>query len=288
MAIQRGGSPLPVDENAIKEQARKTFQTTIDAIDAEYANSIRQQTQVNENNSGQTRAIDARSGLLGSDFGAAHQAGQEKMNSAALKALEDERSMKIAEVNNRISQSAKEEIAAKKAEALGNSEAYSKHLEKTQEDAKGYLESLAKSGTDLEKLGANKAQLFKMAGLDENLENCSITAWSPKLQRLTTRPRRPRTTKFCFTALILLPATKTVKVDTSVPDGYDPTYVDGQLYFKSQTDGSLIPAPMDQSLYTPGYKDYLLSKKEGFTGNYNDYQTADANRKRSVSVTNLI
>lgn len=33
------------------------------------------------------------------------------------------------------------------------------------------------------------------------------------------------------------------------------------------------------------YQEYLLAKKDGFTGNYNDYQNMDANRKRSVSTT---
>ena len=35
--------------------------------------------------------------------------------------------------------------------------------------------------------------------------------------------------------------------------------------------------------YPASYQEYLLAKKDGFTGNYNDYQNADANRKRSIA-----
>lgn len=35
--------------------------------------------------------------------------------------------------------------------------------------------------------------------------------------------------------------------------------------------------------YPASYQEYLLAKKDGFTGNYNDYQNADANRKVSIA-----
>lgn len=44
----------------------------------------------------------------------------------------------------------------------------------------------------------------------------------------------------------------------------------------------------DLKQYPVSYQEYLLAKQEGYTGSYNDYQTADANRKavRSTTVNN--
>lgn len=45
---------------------------------------------------------------------------------------------------------------------------------------------------------------------------------------------------------------------------------------------------IDLKQYPASYQEYLLAKQEGFTGNYNDYQTMDANRKAVRSTTNVI
>ena len=46
-------------------------------------------------------------------------------------------------------------------------------------------------------------------------------------------------------------------------------------------------APKEENL-PASYQEYQLAKKEGFKGTYNDYQTMDANRKRSISTTQNI
>lgn len=49
-----------------------------------------------------------------------------------------------------------------------------------------------------------------------------------------------------------------------------------------------LTSTADYSKYPASYQEYQLAKQEGFKGTYNDYQTMDANRKRSLSVTNNI
>jgi hypothetical protein len=282
---ERGGA---VDENAIREETRKSMQATIDAIEANYANLIGNQQQTNEANLGQTRAINARSGLQSSDFGQANMAGQRGANDRALKALEDERALKLAEVNTRINQSVKEEVAAKKAEALGNANAYTEYLDKKQGEAKGYLEALAKSGTNLEALGPNRAKLFQMAGLDESLGELMYNSLLPKASKIDYKAEKAADGKILLYGVD--PSTgelKQQRINFDIPEGYEATYVDGVMYFKNGA-GDLIPAPMDQSLYTPDYKNYLLSKKEGYTGDFNTWQTEDANRKRPVTNNSYI
>src|SRR5581483_7750398 len=147
-AAQRGSTQTgPVDENQIRSQVAQQYQSTIDAIDAQYADLVNQQQQTNENNSGKTRAVVARSGTLGSDFGNAAQSNQETANNQAIKALRDEQATKIAAAQGTINKAAQDEIAAKKAEALGNADAYSKYLSDQQTKAQGQLTSLGQSGT---------------------------------------------------------------------------------------------------------------------------------------------
>jgi hypothetical protein len=43
---------------------------------------------------------------------------------------------------------------------------------------------------------------------------------------------------------------------------------------------------VDLKQYPASYQEYLLAKQDGFSGSYNDYQTMDANRKRSISNSN--
>src|SRR6185503_17898790 len=125
----RGSSQVgPVDEQAVRDSVAKNMQGQIDATNSYYADLVNRQDQVNQNNTGSTRAVDARSGLLGSDFGNAHAANQESANQKATGAIRDEQASKIAAIQGNIDSIAQGEIAAKKQEALGNADAYSKYL----------------------------------------------------------------------------------------------------------------------------------------------------------------
>src|SRR5215475_7721711 len=68
--LTRPTGPESVDENAIREATRKRMQTS---INANYVNLIKQERTDAQDRLGQTRAVNARSGLMGSDFGAAQQ-----------------------------------------------------------------------------------------------------------------------------------------------------------------------------------------------------------------------
>lgn len=286
--------PAPVDENAVRENVRKQFQSTIDAIDAEYAGLTSQATQDLDKraaeNAGMTRAAAARGGVLTSDIGQSQirtdAAESTRNKDQYLKALANERATKVASVNGEINKGAADAIKAAKEEALGNFEKSQAILQQNQEKAKGYLQMLAESGTDLGQLGPNRAKLFEMAGLDESLGELVYNSLKPKASKIDYKAEKAADGKILLYGLD--PTTGklvTQRINFDVPEGYETTYVDGQMYFKNAA-GDLIPAPMDQSLYTPDYKNYLLSKKEGYSGSFEQWQNADANRKRSVSVSN--
>jgi hypothetical protein len=157
-----------VDENAIREETRKRMQASIDAINAQFTNLISQEQVAGQDRSGQTRAVNARSGLVGSDFGAAQTEKTNQFNKGQVQAIEAEKGARLNAVLLNIEDRASAEIANKKQEALGQYERDFASYKETQEQARGDLMQLAKSGVALESLNpAQKAALLKQAGYDD-------------------------------------------------------------------------------------------------------------------------
>lgn len=165
-------APTADEQVNVRDQARKDFQAYIDAINNEYAGLIsttsQQYDQYGQQTAGMTRAAAARSGTLGSDFGNAAIANDAattgKNKDAAIKALQNEQTSRIQEINGKIDQRARDEIAASKAEALGNAEKYVARLSQNQETAKQDLKTVAKSGVALDKTKMQVLQ--KQSGYD--------------------------------------------------------------------------------------------------------------------------
>ena len=174
-----------VDENTIREDTRKRMQAQIDAINAEFTNLIARENVAGEDRSGQTRAIGARSGLLGSDFGAAQATKTTQFNQQQVKSLEDEKAARVGSVLANIEDRASAEIQARKAEALGKYQRDFAEYEQVQEQARADLKTLAQSGAKLEQLNpAQKAALFKQAGYDENFGELIYNAMKPKASQI--------------------------------------------------------------------------------------------------------
>src|ERR1044072_1287094 len=92
--LSKPNGPAPVNENQIREETRKRMQSSIDAINAQYVNLIGQEQVAGQDRSGQTRAVNARSGLIGSDFGQAQQQKTTDFNKQQIKSIEDEKTAK--------------------------------------------------------------------------------------------------------------------------------------------------------------------------------------------------
>lgn len=283
---QRGGN---LDETAVRENVRKSMQTEIDAINSVTADLLAREDQAGQARLDKVRAININSGLGGSNFGSSRDIEQRKLNEQSRGAIQNQQDLLIQNVTSRIDKTAREEIQAKKAEALGNAEAYSTFLKGKREEVRSDLSAMAKAGMSLDDLDEQRRNYLLKRGFDD-----------PVLGELWYESQKPKASKIDYKAekaadgKILLygvdPATgqlKTQRVNFDMPEGYEPTYVDGQMYFKNSQTGDLIPAPMDDTLYTQDYKNYLLSKKEGYGGNFEQWQTTDANRKRSVSNTTI-
>jgi hypothetical protein len=141
------------------------MQASVDAINANY--NAMQQTTIDPqkaNVTGTARAIDARSGLLGSDFGAANEAGAAKQSDAIQAAFDAERQGKLADITNQINSRADAEIAARRTAAVTNAGNYAQYLQKAQADARQNVTDLAQIGAIL--TPEMKASLLKDSGYD--------------------------------------------------------------------------------------------------------------------------
>jgi hypothetical protein len=186
------GSPLlnkptlgAVDENTIREETRKRMQSSIDAINANYTNLISQEKVIGQDRAGQTRAIDARSGTMSSDFGQAQQEKTTQFNKQQEKYLADEQNAKVQSILLNIEDRASAEIQRQKQEALGQYQMDMGEYEKAQETARADLKVLAESGVDLNSLNpAQKAALLKQSGYEEGMGELVYNAMKPKPKQI--------------------------------------------------------------------------------------------------------
>ena len=177
-----------VDEAAIREDVRKRNQARIDEVNLAADRIYRSQNLVNEANAGSVRGINARSGLLGSDFGNANDANQRDRGNAALSAIREEQAAKVNSIISNIDTLANGEITAKKAEAQGNADAYKNYLNEAQTKAKDYIKNLGASGVSFDDLKAKApdqlAALLKATGDDEFSLALAMNAARPKAQQI--------------------------------------------------------------------------------------------------------
>jgi len=183
--VTRPTGPAPVNENQIREDVRKRMQSSIDAINANYTNLLSQDRVAGVDRSGQTRAINARSGLIGSDFGFANQEKTTQYNKQQQEGLVARQNAEIASVMERIEERASTEIENRKKEALGQYERDLDAFKDTQTQARDDFKSLAQGGVDLATMSlAQKAALFRQAGYDDQFGELIYNAMKPKPKQI--------------------------------------------------------------------------------------------------------
>lgn len=156
------------NEDTIRNGIRDNMKAAEDAINQKYNQIFAQDETAALNASGSTRAINARSGNMGSSIGAGNIAGTEANNNKIRAADEAAKATELAGLTVKIDQMTKDEYAAKKAEALGNQKAYIDYLSKSQADSKASIAKLASSGVSIDQIPADQYQkLLKSSGLDD-------------------------------------------------------------------------------------------------------------------------
>lgn len=145
-----------IDETAIRKQKESELQAQIDAINAVYADRKREEQTKGQGRLGSGRALQARSGLIGSDFGTAQTENISQLNREQEQSVENERLALVNQLLSGAQKSAADEIAAKRAAKEAGGKAYLEYLsgadkrksDKTSKAAQLLL-SLGKTPTDI-------------------------------------------------------------------------------------------------------------------------------------------
>lgn len=140
------------DEEALYKKQLKMYQAEIDATNKIYDQMLNQARLEGQGRLGSTRAISARSGLLGSDFGSAQKEKVLGYNSDVNSGIQAERSAKIGTIMGRVRQSVLDEIKLKN--------------DARQQGAENYIAYLASSATRKENNLNKAAQAFLLNGID--------------------------------------------------------------------------------------------------------------------------
>lgn len=104
----------PIDEAAIRQNTINSFQDQIDALNRVYAEKKRVETIRGEGRLGSGAAVQARRGLLGSDFGAAQTEKVSQYNKGEQDSIDAQRSAEVANILGQARQEANNEINAKR------------------------------------------------------------------------------------------------------------------------------------------------------------------------------
>ncbi len=293
--------PKPVDEAAIRESVRAANQGRIDAINAAYDAMAGDQQVKNISNMGSTRAISARSGLLGSDFGNAALQNQDQAGGKAIAAINAERADKVAatlaDVNLKIDQ----KIQAERDAAKMNANDYKTYYDKAQAEVRDSVKNLGASGVSFDQLKEkDPSQLKKI------LDSTGMSKFELAMQ-LNSAKRASEKIDWklekvgnVVIASGVNPLTGKLEYQTQqIPAEFannDVKEVNGELWSIGADGKTAIKIGGEKKVDLPASaQEYQYAVANGYKGSYTDYQNEDANRrniisgggKRSTSVTEV-
>ena len=178
--------PTEEEEKGLKEHYTGLAQAQIDAINKIYAGLITREEKAGEERLGQTRAMGARAGLLGSPMGAAQMARTEKLTAESIKAVQAEQDYKIQTILGRVDERTEAEIRRRKDESTANMENYMNYLKTNLEENKADYAGLAESGVTLARMKVNK-DYYEQALEEVGMSEFSFDLWyesrMPKTQQ---------------------------------------------------------------------------------------------------------
>ncbi len=276
-------------EQGIREKVATSMQDRLDAINQYYNDLVKQNQPSYQSNIGSARALAARSGMLGTQMGESQIQGARQQNQANTATIEAKRSADMATVWNNIDTRANTLIDKANTEADTNSKAYLDYMKTSQDSARKDLITLAGiKGTSLDNLSKQDLDtILKQTGYTKDEATLVFNQAKSASEKIAwaDKPVETKDGKLVFYGND--PTTNTVKtvtIDANIPQGYSAVMSsDGTLYYKNDTDGSLIPAPLGSSDKTEDIKNFNYAKSQGYKGTFTDYQKQQANLKDTTS-----
>lgn len=154
----------PVNETAIRDKARADVQAQIDAVNELAQSELVTASKNAEQRLGQTRALGAASGVLGSPTGEAQRQGTEVVNTQEQNAIKAATAAKIADILSGVNTRADTLVQNAKTLATGNAEKYVSFLKEQTTQAQSDFKALATGGVVLS--GDQRTKLLEQTGYD--------------------------------------------------------------------------------------------------------------------------
>jgi len=134
-----------IDEDAIRQRTTDNFQAEIDALEKVFNEKKRVERIAGEGRLGESGAIQARRGLLGSDFGATQTEATRGFNTSKQDAITADKTLALSNIYNKIRASADSEINAKKLAKEAGSSNYLAFIRDTDTRKAGYVSATIKN-----------------------------------------------------------------------------------------------------------------------------------------------
>ena len=178
--------PTEAEEKSIQEYYHNLAQSQLDAINKMYAGMITKEEVAGEERLGQTRAMGARAGLLGSPMGATQMTRTKELTTESIAAIQAEQNYKIQTILGRVDERSEEEVRRRRDESQANAEKYMDYLKANLEENKEDYAGLAESGVTLARLKANR-DYYKQATEEVGMSEMEFDFWyeskMPKAER---------------------------------------------------------------------------------------------------------
>lgn len=244
------------DPNKIFQDTLKNYQGLLDAIGVRYDQEIRSTQPARDEAAGASRAIQASYGVQSSPLGLAQGQKVERQNQQQVDAINADRALAVQSVYANIRSEAVAETKARKAEALGNNQAYLEFLNNQQEKTKANIASLGAKGTTVKDLKAQDPQgfskLLSILGISESDLDFKLNDYRKQAEKIVwDKPVTLKDGRLMMVGHDPLnpdkPVTKTI--DADLPEGSEAVFANvngvSGVYYKD-TSGNLIPASSTQ------------------------------------------
>lgn len=159
----------PSYEDILKEENRNVA-GILDSIDQIYAGMTARETTKGEGRMGQTRSIQARSGNLGSSFGAGAMNKTGEYNSEVLNAIDQEKQQKVAEVLYGAKKAAQSRLNDELDQRNKKGDAFIAYQKEQHSQFKDQIKTMASTGTRLQDLNDEEYRdLYDAGGFTNEL-----------------------------------------------------------------------------------------------------------------------
>lgn len=254
----------PQGEEEIRNAERLRVQSQIDAINASYANLIREEQRQGEARLGSNRAINARGGLVGSDFGEAQKQETRGRTNTIVGGLEAQKRAEIGSLFERVESRAADIIKEKNQLARQDAQGYLKYLQEKQTEARSDIMEFAKSGVSLDQMSKEQFNaLLEQSGYDPFTLKAIYNANKPKDQQTQFKYEFKAGKAFGYG---VNPTTGKMEfMEQDLPEGFAQAMTGGsQKYSEKVTpDGTLVLIPDEIDPSKPLDGQVLIFGKEG-------------------------